>query len=42
MAPVCCMLVEKLGDQDNLRSPEVVARPEQDPDEEADVVDDKV
>lgn len=42
MAPVCCMLVEKLNDQDNLRGPEIIARPEQDPDEEAKVVDDEV
>ena len=42
MAPVCCMLVEKLNDQDNLRGPEIIARPEQDPDEEAKVVDNEV
>lgn len=42
MAPICCMLVEKLDDQDNLRGPEIVARPEQDPDEEAEVVNDEM
>lgn len=42
VAPVCCVLVEKLDDQDNLRGPEIIARPEQDPNEEAEVVDNKV
>ena len=42
MAPVCCMLVEKLDDQDDLRGPEIIARPEKDPDEEAKVVDNEV
>ena len=42
VAPVCCMLVEKLDNQDNLRGPEIVARPEQDPDEEAEIVDDEM
>jgi len=42
MAPVCCMQVNEVEDEEDLGAPKVVAGPEKDPDEEGEVVEDKV
>lgn len=42
MAPVCGVEVDKVENEEDLGAPEVVAGPEEDPDEEGEVVEDKV
>lgn len=42
MAPVCGVEVDEAEDEEDLGAPEVVAGPEQDPDEEDEVVEDEV
>jgi hypothetical protein len=42
VAPVGDALVEEVGDDDDLRAPEVVAGPEQDPGEDEEVVENEV
>lgn len=42
VAPVCGVEVDEAEDEEDLGAPEVVAGPEQDPDEEDEVVEDEV
>lgn len=42
VAPVCGVEVDKVENEEDLGAPEVVAGPEEDPDEEGEVVEDKV
>lgn len=42
VAPVCGMQVDEVEDEEDLGAPEVVAGPEEDPDEEGEVVEDEV